>query len=90
MASKKPAGVSSKLLGLKFMQRAQAKEDLACARKMKEEQVKAQLEVRSYLYLLTLLWSLIPLCTRCASRCVRLVGCCFTIAVFSGLATRPS
>jgi hypothetical protein len=43
MESKKSPGVSRKLMGLKFMQRAQAKIDLS---QMKEEQQKAQQEVR--------------------------------------------
>lgn len=42
MSSKTPAGVSSKLMGLKFMQRAKAKEDM---KEKKEGQVKAQQEV---------------------------------------------
>ena len=49
MASKKPAGVSSKLMGLKFMQRAQAKEDLG---RKKEEHAKAQQEVSSRCFML--------------------------------------
>jgi hypothetical protein len=55
MGSGKPSGASSKLMGLKFMQRAQAKTDLS---KKKEEQKKAQQEVSSYpMMFLQLSWT---------------------------------